>query len=420
MNALGVAAIAVLLFAIPLAVVAANLIRADAIAELEHVATAAERSVGADSLLSQDPTEFSARAGEDRIALYDAKGGLRAGDGPKRLDDGLRTVLSGRVARVRGSSDAVAIPIIQNEAVLGAIRAQSSSGQTQSRIVRAWALIASLAMAAILIAGFLASRRARRLAEPLVALEAAALRIGDGDFANSTPRSGVAEIDAVANALDVTASRLGQALQRERSFSADASHQLRTPIAALQVTLEAAKLAGRLDMAVIDTALIETERLTTTVNDLLALARDAHGARDVLDLGALFDEIESEWHGTLARDGRSLSVQVASELPSVRASGSAIHHVVGVMVANATEHGAGVVRIVVRRVGDGVVIDVSDEGAGFANLVGTMFERRSGDDPRRGIGLALARSLAEAEGGRLFVTHAGTGPTLSVLLPHNR
>ena len=415
-NTVGVAAFAVFLFAIPLTIVAANLIRADAVAELEHVATAAERSVSGDTLLSQDPAEFPGHTGTGFMALYDAKGARRAGVGPPQLEAGLRTVLNGQVRRLNSTDAVVAIPIIQNEVVLGAIRAQASAGHTQSRIVRAWLLIAGLGISALLVGAFAASRRARHLAQPLVDLETAALRIGDGDFTTVTPRSGIHEIDAVANALEVTASRLGQALARERSFSADASHQLRTPIAALQITLETAKLIGRLDMNVIDDALIETERLTATVTDLLLLARDAHSAREVLDIAALVEGIESEWHGTLASQGRRFHTRIDQDLPVVRASVSAERHVLSVLVANATEHGDGTVSVVARRVGDGIVIDVHDEGPGFQAIVDTMFERRSGTDPRRGIGLALARSLAEAEGGRLYITHPGPGPTMSVLI----
>ena len=311
----------------------------------------------------------------------------------------------------------VGVPVIQEEVVLGAIRAEASKSDVTARVARAWALIAGLGIGAILLSAIFAARRAKRVALPLVELEAAALRIGDGDFTSATPRSGIKEIDGVAQALDVTASRLGNALERERSFSADASHQLRTPITALQVTLEGALISGRITAEVLEQALQETERLTNTVDDLLVLARDTHGERVPMEVAKLLDTIEAEWHGPMASVGRALRVRCDTDVPCIYVSGSAIRHVISVLIANGVDHGDGEVTLHARRVPDGVAIDVSDIGPGFRDGGRDAFVRRSGRSATRGIGLALARSLSEAEGGRLVITQAGAGPTVSLLLP---
>jgi signal transduction histidine kinase len=85
-----------------------------------------------------------------------------------------------------------------------------------------------------------------------------------------------------------------------------------------------------------------------------------------------------------------------------------------VLLANALAHGAGAVTVEARRAGAWAFVDVADEGAGFADPQ-RAFERRSGDG--HGIGLALARALAHAEGGRLSITRAGPEPVLTLALP---
>jgi signal transduction histidine kinase len=85
------------------------------------------------------------------------------------------------------------------------------------------------------------------------------------------------------------------------------------------------------------------------------------------------------------------------------------------LVENALQHGAGPVAITVREAGDALAVDVADAGPGFAGDPDAAFARREGDG--HGIGLALARSLVQAEGGRLLVTRAAPEPVLTLLLP---
>jgi signal transduction histidine kinase len=108
-------------------------------------------------------------------------------------------------------------------------------------------------------------------------------------------------------------------------------------------------------------------------------------------------------------------VTTAPELPVSRASAGAVRQVVDVLVDNAVVHGAGTVALVVRDAGATVAIDVRDEGDGPPDPAAVFPSRQDGASGH-GIGLALARALAEAEGGRLVLSRARP-PVFSLLLP---
>src|SRR5207244_1697368 len=101
---------------------------------------------------------------------------------------------------------------------------------------------------------------------------------------------------------------------------------------------------------------------------------------------------------TVASSGRRLAVRCPDPLPEVRVSAAAVGHVLDVLIDNALAHGAGTIAVEATAAGAGVTVTVSDEGPGIADP-GILFERR----PTKGggIGLALGRTLAAAEGGQL-------------------
>src|SRR5207249_8392647 len=113
----------------------------------------------------------------------------------------------------------VAVPVSAEERVVGVVRASAAADEDIDRTDRAWLLMALLALAAIGVAAAVAGWQARRLSRPVAALAGTAGRLGHGDFSSRAPRSGVAEVDAVAETMDATAERLGRLLARERAFS---------------------------------------------------------------------------------------------------------------------------------------------------------------------------------------------------------
>ncbi|MER6800352.1 HAMP domain-containing sensor histidine kinase, partial [Amycolatopsis mediterranei] len=242
-------------------------------------------------------------------------------------------------------------------------------------------------------------------------LAAAAGRLGDGDFTVRSPRAGVPEIDQVGETLDATAARIGETLERERAFSAEASHQLRTPLTGLRLQLEAAlETPGADPYAAIRAGIASADRLERTIEDLLALGRERRGQRAELNLDRLLDELRQAGEALLGPQGRKIRI-VREDPPPARAAAAAVRQVLGVLMDNAATHGRGTVTVLARDAGDALAIDVADEGPDLGET-DPFATAASG----HGIGLRLARGLAEAEGGRLRLSRPDP-PTFTLLLP---
>jgi signal transduction histidine kinase len=164
----------------------------------------------------------------------------------------------------------------------------------------------------------------------------------------------------------------------------------------------------------ITSAITSADRLESTIDDLLTLARETPAPRSVVDLDGLLDEVRQSWRGLLAGRGRELRVESGDPPPPVAAA-AAVRQILGVLLDNAVTHGRGTVTVTVRDAGDAVAIDVTDEGTGVSGDL-DLFARGWSTGSGNGIGLALARSLAEAEGGRLRLTTPAP-PTFTLLLP---
>jgi signal transduction histidine kinase len=411
------AALAIALFGVPLAVAVVVLYRADERGELDRLADTTAVRVAPDLAAGRDPAQLPAAEEDMHVAVYRLDGRRLQGDGPATPDTAVRRAASGAIADGGGSGNfVVAVPVTAAERVVGVVRVSSPAYRTYARIGVTWLGMTGLAAAAIAAAALLARRQSRRLADPLERLAGAAQTLGEGDFTVRAPPAGIAEIDAAGAALNRTAERLGDLVGRERAFSADASHQLRTPLTGLRLRLETALEGGELRPAVM-AALDTADRLERTIDELIALARDAPAARTPADLPALLADAESHWRGPLVAAGRSLRTSADSALPGTPASAAATRQILDVLLANAVRHGAGSVTVTARDADTAVAVDVADEGAGVMVPVEELFRRRTDQASGHGIGLALARALAEAEGGRLVLTRSGPGSVFTLLLP---
>ncbi|MGI8308265.1 MULTISPECIES: ATP-binding protein [Saccharopolyspora] len=296
------------------------------------------------------------------------------------------------------------VPMVQSGTVT--IAAPSAPVRTQQLQVAALVL-----MLVVLSAGtgmIVATLTARRLADPLKHVAARAARLGAGDFRADPQRHQVPELDRVADALDASGAALSQLVQRERDLVGDVSHQLRSRLTALHLRLEALAAADDPEIAEEASAALEqAERLSGVLDDLLAAATAAR-ARDAepLDVSSLLTDVAGEWREPLKAAGRTLRLKVSEGLLA-RATPTRLRETIGVLLDNALRHGEGTVMLAARQGGGTVVVEVGDSGPGVPDaLVPYLFERGFSGRGSTGVGLALARALVEADGGRLELSQA--------------
>ena len=432
LTTLLVATIAVVAFGVPLGIVVRHQYRNEAILQLERHTIEAALTIDNGSMEGSDLAELPLIAGT-KLALYRPDGTRITGDGPTTGGELVAVAASNRVADLIGDDGIiVTVPIVSNEQVIGVLRGERGPSAFETRIWRAWMVMSGLALSSVIVAGLVASRLARRLSRPLDRVHDAAMRLGDGDFTVSVEPSGIVELDDVATALASTAVRLGNQIARERTFSADASHQLRTPLTGLRLVLETEREFPRQDpQAIVEDALHEVDRLERTIDDLLRLARNAQVDRRPLDVATMLHDVERRWHGRVSAAGRRIVVNVddvdeETDNASPRASAAAVANIVDVLVDNAVRHGRGIITLSTRHIDGGVSIGVSDEGGDMSVAADDVFERRqrmfsAGDVTERphGIGLALARSLADAEGGRLQLAATRPSTRFELVLSSN-
>ncbi|TAL15164.1 MAG: HAMP domain-containing histidine kinase [Frankiales bacterium] len=408
------AIVAVVGFGLPLALAVQTLYRDEALLVLSQRASEAVVAVPATFAKDNDPPEFPDFGPDVHAALYGRDGRRLQGQGPDTADEPVRQALGGSGA-ARTDDLVVAVPVSDAERVVAAVRVSTPVGAVDARTRRTWAAMAGLAALVLAAAGLIAAVRSRSLARPLAQLCDDAAAVGAGNQLPARDDTGVPEIAAVRAALDAAAGQLSAALERERAFSADLAHQLRTPLTSLRLRLETEQLAPSNPELLVSELLGDADRLEQTVDDLLLLARDTSGPRPVHALATSVREAGQRWTPAAAAAGRELSVELEPHLPWVAVSSAALRQVLDVLLDNALRHGSGQVTLSAARVGTGAVVSVSDQGTRRLDSDG-VFVRRAGAASGTGIGLALARRLAEAEDMRLVLAEPGPGPAFHLVL----
>ncbi|AXG80331.1 sensor histidine kinase [Streptomyces paludis] len=305
------------------------------------------------------------------------------------------------------------------------VHAGASLADRQSAVAGTTAaMLAGLPVLLLVVGGvtWLVTRRALRPVEG-IRRELAAITASQ-DLSRRVPEPATRdEVARLARTTNETLTALERSVERQRCFVADASHELRSPIASLRTQLE----VGEAHPALLDVpgAVADTVRLQRLAADLLLLARLDAGERPAgaapFDLGALVrDEIAQR---TQDRFPVVLDVRPGTEVAGSRGQ---LARVLGNLLDNAQRHAAGSVAVSVRRSGSSVVLTVTDDGPGVPEAERErIFERfvrlddaRSRDDGGAGLGLAIARDVAARHGGTLTAGRAeGGGALFELRLP---
>ena len=351
-------------------------------------------------------------------------------DGPALGSDALResdlaTALRGRT--VTGTRDvgrhavlSASVPVLAGTRAVGAVRVSSSLAIVADRTRANWLLLGGLGGVVALVVLLVSVLLARSFTRPLAALDAGAARLGRGDLASRVPvPDDPPELRGLAESFNATAAQLEELVRSQQAFIADASHQLRTPLAALSLRLENLEAEGRrFRVDDVQGARTEVRRLAQLVDGLLVLARAEHasGASTLVDVSVVIAGRVDAWSALAAERGVWLDVHVNDG--AVRSVPGRLEQVLDNLLSNALDvaPAGSAVTIDVATTHDHVVVSVRDEGPGMTpEQRARAFDRFWRATPSRrerggfGLGLAIVRRLVLADGGDVVLADGPEG-----------
>ncbi len=399
-----------------------------------------EEGLEAGETLNAAPADAYARRTGVRVVVVDKTGtSLIDTAGPAGRDFSTRpeieTALRGGTAIGTRDSQTlktellyVAVPATSAGVVHGAVRLTLDKESTNALVHGYWAALVGVAAVVLIAMGGIGWALARSVTRPLRTLDAAAARFATGDLAPLEPDpSAPPEIAVLGDTMNTMARRLDQLLAEQREFVADASHQLRTPLTALQLRLENLQSAAATaeDEEALGAAIDETNRLTGLVADLLQLARaEESAAPRPVDLAALAADRVDTW--SAVADATEVRLELVAPGGPVLAWSipGGVEQILDNLIDNAVEvapQGSSVSVTIVKGGATHQLI-VADEGPGLSDADKARalerFWRADRSAPGTGLGLPIAAALAKAAGGGLVL---GDGPagglSVSVTLP---
>jgi signal transduction histidine kinase len=306
--------------------------------------------------------------------------------------------------------------------VVGAVRIKFSTDDLTARLWQIWGFRATLAVLVLLAAAIIGVYAARRLTAPLRQLNEMASKMSDGDLTARSPVTGPQETQTLARTLNQAGERLDTLIASQRIFVADASHQLRTPLTALRLSLD--NIADGTDDEFVredvEQATAEVVRMSRLVNGLLVLARAEAKVTvaEPLSLREIIQERLDVWRPAADERGVTITLRGSADgRPLVLASPGHLDQVLDNVLSNALEvspDGAAITVSVETR-GDEVVLSVLDEGPGMSDAEKSRafdrFWRGQGLTGKSGsgLGLAVVKQLVTDDNGTVALKDAPGG-----------
>ena len=342
--------------------------------------------------------------------------------------------LAGRAAQLTRDSKtlharilATTAPLLQRGRITGAVRVTQSVAATDRAVRRVVLNLAAIGVAVLLIGLLAGAIMARAITRPIKHLQESAQGIAAGDLELRAPVEGSREQRSLARSFNDMTDRLSLALAAQKQFIADASHQLRTPLAGLRLRIEEAQAAGVSEAADIEIrhGTREIDRLARTIDELLILSRA--GERDMqpemVDTVEAAEAAQARW-GRYA-DARSITLALDADPTGERVACSRadLDLAIDALLENALHYSPAHTTVTVSCRGGS--IEVRDEGAGLEageeEHVFQRFRRGSASvaGPKgSGLGLPIARALVRAWGGDVtLVASPQGGATATIGLP---
>ncbi|GAB3506683.1 sensor histidine kinase [Phytohabitans suffuscus] len=408
-----------------------------AFAELEHdaeVLAAFVNSALDDRELSR--VELLARETGQRLGghveVVDAEARLVTGTHPDRpagavlgsatdiqtvLRDGNRRVSARTTGRDGEPMMSVAVPIHPGQADRGALRLSVPTTGVVSRIHQFWALLAAAGLLVLASVAGVAAALARWITRPVIALERATRQLADGVPPPPPPTTGPPELRRLAATFEATATRLQDLIASQRAFVGHASHQLKTPLAALRLRLENLepdiRAAGDRNLRA---ALAETDRLAQLIETLLTMARleQTTPPHEPADLSRAVAERVFHW-APLAADNHVRLTATGPEGVWVDAVPGAVDQILDNLLSNAIRAAPSGSSIQIGwAAGPTAELHVVDEGPGMTadqrvRALEPFWRAPGAPKNGTGLGLALVRKLAETSGGGIELRPGSPG-----------
>lgn len=385
-------------------------------------ANAEEERLG-DTGDSTEPRQAGAPAVDDGdgIVILDRHDRVIATAG-RRIPPSVLEAVRGR--RTTTASDAVVVtaPIGSPVNPDGTVVLSRNADPLNRRVHALWLALATAAIVTIGLGAVLAAGLARWIGHPLRDLRAAATSMGHGDLSRrSDTQSGPPEVRAVATAFNEMALRLATLLDSQRHMTADVSHQLRTPLAALQLRLELlaedAEEPGRTELA---DALREIARLNRLLDGLLAAARAEESTSEPVpvDVTEVLSERIEMWQ-PLAQE-RDVDLRVDMQPAVALVTPGHLEQVLDNLIANAMDalSPGDQVKVSLRPSDDIVLLTVADNGPGMsAARRASAFDRFESDQLGRksGLGLTIINRLLSSDHGSISLEETEGGGLTAVV-----
>lgn len=353
--------------------------------------------------------------GEGREAFQEALQGRRSHD-------------PGQVWPWQRGRIVVASPVVRDGDVVAVVVTNSPTGEMRSRVLQGWLLIAAGEAAAMLLAVGAAFRLTGWVLRPVRVLDAATHDIATGRMNSRVAAAGgPPELRRLARSFNEMADNVEDVLEQQRAFVADASHQLRNPLAALLLRIELLALElpeGNEEIASVRT---EGKRLAQVLDDLLDLALAEHAAADlqISDIGELAAERVASWRPLAEEKGVRLTAEGPAAV-TAWADPVALSSALDAVIDNALKFtpAGETVEVAVASHGAATTVVVADRGPGLTEdeleRVGDRFWRSNRHQNVRGsgLGLSISRALLLAGGGSIsYERNEPHGLRVTVTLP---